>query len=185
MYLQLRILGALALGTVAFVALTSAQAPAKIGVVNFKSCFEGSKFGKQEQARFEQIKKQLETTIEAKEKELNELAPKFSDEYLDTLSPEAEAELKGKYQHLAEELSQFQNQYYGMLNQANYQIIHDVSDAVGKAAKKVAAKQGLDLTLNEEVCFSYNPSLDISKDVIAEMDLQFTQDSEKKPAEKK
>ncbi len=181
-----RITLAVAAGALATIALTSASSPQtalKVGVVNFKTCFEGSKLGKQEQGRFEQIKKQLETTIEAKEKELNELAPKFSDEYLDTLSPEAEAELKAKYQTLAQDLSQQQNQYYNMLSQANYQIVQQVGESLSQAAKKVATKKGLDLAVNDEILFFHNAEFDISKDVIAEMDAQFEQDA--KAGEKK
>lgn len=191
MFSALRVIGALTIGAVGTLALSSAttqNSTLKVGVVNLKSCFEGSKLGKQEQARFEEIKKQLEATIEAKEKELNEMAPKFSDEYLDTLSPEAEAELKGKYQRLAQDLSQQQNQYYNMLNQANYQIVQTVSEAVAESAKKVAASKGLDLTINEEVCFYHNPTLDISKEVIVEMDASFAQKAKEeaaKPVEKK
>ena len=186
---MLKVIGAITLGAVSTVALTSAtpqtNGTLKVGVVNMKTCFEGSKLGKQEQARFEEIKKQLESTIEAKEKELNDMAPKFSDEYLDTLSPEAEAELKGKYQKLANELSQQQNQYYNMLNQANYQIVQTVTESVSQAAKKVAAAKGLDLTINEDVCLSHNPSFDISKDVIAIMDTDFAAKEKEAATEKK
>lgn len=192
MFSTLRVIGAITVGAIGTLALSSAttaqNSTLKVGVVNLKSCFEGSKLGKQEQSRFEQIKKQLESTIEAKEKELNEMAPKFSDEYLDTLSPEAEAELKGKYQRLAQDLSQQQNQYYNMLNQANYQIVQTVSESVAEAAKKVAAGKGLDLTINEDVCFFHNPALDISKEVIVEMDAQFDTKAKTdaaKPVEKK
>lgn len=184
----IRILGLGAIAALALTCFTSATAsPAaglKIGVVNFKNCVEGSKLGKQEQARFEEIKKQLETTIEAKEKELNELAPKFSEEYLDTLSPEAEAELKNKFKMLSQELSQHQNQYYNMLNQANYQIVQKMNESIATASKKVAQTKGIDLTLNEDICFSHAPNLDISKEVIVEMDAQFEKDSVK-PADKK
>ena len=113
------------------------------------------------------------------------MAPKFSDEYLDTLSPEAEAELKGKYQKLANELSQQQNQYYNMLNQANYQIVQTVTESVSQAAKKVAAAKCLDLTINEDVCLSHNPSFDISKDVIAIMDTDFAAKEKEAATEKK
>jgi outer membrane protein len=177
---KLKVIGSLFFLSAAFILATSAvsspQAP-KVGVVNFKSCIEGSKVGKQEQARFEELKKQLEKTIETKEKELQDLSPKFSDEYLDTLSPEAEAELKTKFKNLSQELSQLQNQYYNMLNQANYQIVARLQDAISQAAKQIAQTKGLDLTLNEEVCFYHNPSLDISKEVIAQMDVQFEKDS--------
>lgn len=181
----LRILGAITIGAMGTLALTSATTPAtgtsvKIGVVSLKTCFEESKLGKQEQGRFEEIKKQLETTIEAKEKELNEMAPKFSDEYLDTLSQEAEAELKGKYQKLAQELSQLQNQYYNMLSQANMQIVQTIQDSVTEASKKVAQTKGLDLILNQEACF-FSGSLDVSSAIVSEMDTQFAA----KPAEKK
>jgi len=183
-----RFIGLGAVAGFAFFALTSASTPQngniKVGIVNFKSCLEGSKLGKQEQARFEQIKKQLETTIEAKEKELNEMAPKFSEEYLDTLSPEAEAELKNKFKTMSQELSQQQNQYYTMLNQANYQIVHKMGESIGQAAKKVAQAKGLDMALNEDICFYHAPSFDISKEVISEMDAQFEKDSQKS-AEKK
>lgn len=192
MFSALRVIGAITVGALGTLALSSAtttqNSTLKVGIVNLKACFEGSKLGKQEQGRFEEIKKQLESTIEAKEKELNEMAPKFSDEYLDTLSPEAEAELKGKYQRLAQELSQQQNQYYNMLNQANYQIVQTVSESVAESAKKVAAAKGIDLTINEDVCFFHNPSLDISKEVIAEMNAQFDAKAKtdaSKPVEKK
>ncbi len=181
----LRVLGVITLGTMGTLFLSSAAsqpAALKVGVVNIKSCFEGSKLGKQEQARFEEIKKQLESTIEAKEKELNEMAPKFSDEYLDTLSPEAEAELKGKYQKIAQDLSQQQNQYYNMLNQANYQIVQVVTDSVSQAAKKVAADKNLDLTINEDVCFYHNPSFDISKEVVTAMDVEFDKNAQQDAA---
>lgn len=183
-----RVMGIGAVASFALFALVSAASPQngnlKLGVVNFKSCLEGSKLGKQEQGRFEQMKKQLETTIDAKEKELNELAPKFSEEYLDTLSPEAEAELKNKFKALSQELSQQQNQYYSMLNQANYQIVHKMGDSIGQAAKKVAQAKGLDMAINEDICFYHAPTFDISKEVIAEMDAQFEKDSQK-PADKK
>lgn len=179
-----RVVAFASLAAIAVVSLSSAADTPKIGVINFKACFEGSKLGKQEQARFDEIKKQIETTIEAKEKELNDMAPKFSEEYLDTLSPEAEAELKTKFKTLSQDLSQQQNQYYNMLNQANYQIVHQVNDAISQAAKKVAQAKGLELAVNEEVCFYRSPSLDISKEIVLEMDSQFDKEAVK-PTDKK
>ncbi len=74
---------------------------AKVGVVNFKTCVEQSEMGKKEQANFESLKKQMEGVLEEKEKALNEIANKFNDpDYLDSLSPEAEAELKHKFRSL-------------------------------------------------------------------------------------
>jgi outer membrane protein len=145
----------------------------KVCVVNFKSCVEGSKLGKKEQAHFDEMKKQFETEIEAKEKEINDMAPKFSADYLDTLTPEAETELKSKFARLNQEHQQKQNQYYNLLQQANYQIIHKLSESIAKASEKVAKAKGFDMALNEEACFYFAPSFDISKEVITELDVVF------------
>src|SRR5260221_295820 len=91
----------LSLAASIFIASTPAKSDAKIAVVNFKACIEGSKFGKKEQSRFDEMRKEMEKSLETKEKELNELAPKFKDDYLDTLTPEAEAELKQKFKALS------------------------------------------------------------------------------------
>lgn len=175
----LKYIGSLAVCSLALVLATSAASsnnPPKIGVVNFKSCIEGSKVGKQEQARFDELKKKLESQIDTKEKEMQEMSPKFSDEYLDTLSPEAEADLKTKFKNLSQELQGMQSQYYNMLNQANYQIVERLNSSVAQAAKTVSASKGLDLAMNEEICFYHSGHLDISKEVISEMDKQFDKD---------
>jgi outer membrane protein len=163
-----------------FMASTPSQALGlKIGTASFKVCLEGSKYGKKEQVRFEELKKQLEVSLEAKEKELNELAPKLKDEYIDTLSPEAEAELKGRFKALSQEYSMQQNQYMQMLNQTNYQIIQKFGEWIGVASTQVAKAKNLDLILNEEAIFHSNPTLDVSQDVIQELDKKF-QEEEKK-----
>lgn len=151
----------------------SASAPEKsekkIAIISFRTCLENSKLGKKELAEFEQIKKDLEKEIEKKEKDLNDMAPKFNDEYLDTLTPEAEADLKNKFKGLSQDLSQMQNQYYQMLNQANMQIVQKLSDLVEEAAKAVAQVGGYDMILNKEACFYAKDSYDVSNTVVEEM----------------
>ena len=161
------------------------KSSAKIGVINFKTCLEGSKFGKQEQSRFEEMKKQMEGTLEAKEKELNEISSKFSDEYLDTLTPEAEKELKEKFKNLSQEFSQQQNQFYQLLQQINVQIVQKLQDMISKASKKVAEKSNIDFVLNEDACFYFASGNDVSQDVIKELDTAYAQEQEAKKTEKK
>src|SRR5689334_25235419 len=87
-------------------------ADANFGIVNFHSCAADSKLGKQEQASFETIKKQMSTLLEDTDKQMQEIATKLNDqEYLDGLSPEAEKELKNKYEALAQDMQRYQNQY--------------------------------------------------------------------------
>ena len=90
------------------------------------------------------MKKQMEETMSAKEKELTELQAKFKDDVIDTLSPQAEAELKEKYKKLSQEYSIQQNQYMQMLNQENFQIVQRFAKRIEKASETVAkAKKSL------------------------------------------
>jgi outer membrane protein len=151
-----------------------------IGVVNFKDCVEKSKLGKQEQANFETLKKQMESVLEEKEKLINEVSNKLNDpDYLDSLSNEAEAELKHKFRTLNQELSQHQQQFYQMLNQANFKVIQKITDEIGKASKTVAANKGLDLIVNEEGTFFYGTALDVSNDVIKVLDEMLANEEKK------
>ena len=163
-------------------ALPLPSQPAKIAVVNFKTCIDKSKVGKEEQESFEGLKKQMEQTVEEKEKVLGEIANKFNDpDYLDSLSPEAETELKRKFRSLSTELNQQQNQFYQVLQQTNLKVIQKLNEAVAKATKEVAEKNKIDLVANEESSFYYTPALDISQDVILVMDAHF--ESEQKAAD--
>jgi outer membrane protein len=148
--------------------------------VNFATCVSDSKLGKQEQASFENLKKQMSSLLEDTEKQLNDLAAKFNDpEYLDGLSPEAEEELKVKFRTLNEELGRYQNQYYQVMNQANGRIIQTLSTSINTASEKVAKDKKLNMVVNKDACFYYTPALDVTTSVIAEMDKNFAQDSKK------
>ena len=171
---------------VAYLAVASVAVAAEkgtsIGTVSFKTVIEKSSFGKEEQARFDQMRKQMEQSLEQKEKELNEMAPKFNDEYLDSLTPEAEKELKEKFTALSQELTQKQNEFYQTLNQAQTQVMQKVYDMISEASKSLAAEKGFDLIINDEVCFFKNEKLDVSADVVKKLD-QMAEKS--KEAEKK
>lgn len=145
-----------------------------IGVVNFATCITESKAGKKEQENMESMRKQMSALIEDTEKELREIATKFEDsEYLDSLSPKAEEDLKVKFQTLQEDLGRYQNQFYQVLNHANYQMIQKMSSTIAKAAEKVASQNKLDYVMNKEACFYINPKFDFTTVVVKEMDQNF------------
>lgn len=157
-----------------------AASPAKIGTVNFRTCVETSKFGAQEQKNFDELKKQMESVLEEKEKALTELSNKFNDpDYLDSLTNEAEAELKHKFRTLNGELQQHQQQYMQILQQTNYKIIQGISEKVNEAAESVAKQKGLDLIVNDEGTFFHSSSMDVSKDIVKEMDKMFEKEAKK------
>jgi outer membrane protein len=143
----------------------------KVGVVNFKLVVEESKFGKLEQGNFETLKKQIEGVVEEKDKARAELAAKFNDpDYVDSLSPEAENELKHKFRLINQELGQMEAQFYQTLNQANVKILQKLNEMVSKAAVTVAKENQLTLILNDDGCFFYDKTLDVSRKIIANLD---------------
>jgi outer membrane protein len=160
----------IALTTAAF----GAESTQNYGVVNFGTCVSDSKLGKQEQASFEGLKKQMTTLLEDTEKQLNELSTKFNDpEYLDGLSPEAEEELKVKFRTLSEELNRYQNQYYQVMNQANMKVMQTLATSINTASEKVAKDKKLLMVVNKDACFYFTPGLDVTGLVVAEMDKSF------------
>lgn len=146
----------------------------KVGVVNFKQCVEKSKVGKQEQANFDNMKKQMETVLADKEKTLMDMAAKLEDgDYLDSLSPDAETDLKRKFRALSQEMSQQQQQYMQTLQQTNFKVVAKITEDVTKAAEAIAKKENIDVVLNEEAAFFVTPNLDLSSKVIAILDENF------------
>jgi outer membrane protein len=145
-----------------------------IGFVNFKSCIEKSKHGQHEKNAFEALKKQMSDALEKSDAELEEIAKKLEDQdYMDGLSPTAEEELKNKFQLLSQEYARYQNQFYQLLNQANYKMLQTMHEEVSLAAEKVRESNHLSLMLNEDSAFAHISSLDYTLAVIEQMNKQF------------
>ena len=173
--------------TTAFACLLStsafADAAIKIGVVNTKKCLEDSKLGKQEQANFEKMKHQMESILQDKEKVLEDIESKLNDEdYTDSISADAESELKRKRRTMRQEALQLQNQYMQTLQQANFKIVQKLTDVINKASEQVAKETGLDVILNDEACTFYNKQMDVSSQIVVKMNAAY--DAEAKDAPK-
>lgn len=167
----------LIVGLAAVLCSATPAAGINIRYVNFKECVESSEMGKAEQSQFEAMKKQMETTMEAKDKELASLAEKLNDaDYLDSISPEAETELKRKYRALTQEMGGMQNQFMQTLQQANYKIIQKMQEAVAGASGEVAKAERIDFIVNEDVCFHKGKEYDITKSVVAKMNESYKKD---------
>jgi outer membrane protein len=178
MFQKIKLFLALALISTSYAA--AQEKPLNIRVVNFKTCVEKSKLGKQEQTNFDALKKQMETVLEEKDKAGAELVKKLEDtNYLDSISAEAETELKRKFRALSQEIQQQQQQYMQTLQQANFHIVQKLEEMMNKATNEVAKKEKLDMVIKNEGTFYYNPSLDISEQVIQVMDKLFEQEKPK------
>jgi Skp family chaperone for outer membrane proteins len=145
-----------------------------VGFVNFKVCAEKSKQGAQERNALDALKKQMGETLEKSDKELADLAKKLGDkEYMDGLSPTAEAELNQRFQTLSQEFARYQNQYYQLLNQANYRMLQSLHTKICSASEAVREKNKLTMLLNEDSVFAFAPTLNFTDEVIKQMDSLF------------
>lgn len=147
---------------------------AQIGAVNFATCITESKFGKKEQENFENLRKQMSSLVETTEKQIKEISGKLEDpEYHESLSPKAEEELKVQLAERQDEMNRYQNQFYQVLQHANYQMLQKMNQNIAAAAEKVAKQQNLSHIVNRELCFYIAPELDVTNSIIAEMDQSF------------
>lgn len=152
----------------------------KVGVVNFENVFMETKLGKQEQASFETMRKQFASLLEDTDKQLRELNEKLSDkDTLDGLSPEAEAEMKNKFAQLNEEMNRYNQQYYQFMQQGQHKILQTVFGGISQASEKLAAAKGYSMILNKQSCFYNAPSLDITAEMVKEMDKNFDEEAKK------
>lgn len=148
----------------------------KVGIVNFVNCVTESKLGQQEQSSLEGMHKQFTSLLSDTEKKLKEISGKLQDkDYLDGLSPEAEQELKGEWAQLSEEMNRYNQQYYQFMQQGQNKIIQTVVGGINQAAEKLAATKGYSMIINKEACFFYDTKLDITSEIIEEMNKSFTQ----------
>jgi outer membrane protein len=153
---------------------TAEAADMSVGFVNFKTCVENSKQGQQEKIAFDALKKQMTEAIEKTNKQLEETAKKLEDQdYMDSLSPTAEGELKQKFQLLSQEYGRCQNQYYQLLNQENFKMLQNLHNAVSRAAQKVCLERHLGLILNEDSSFAHSASLDLTDEVVTQMNKEY------------
>lgn len=154
----------------------------KIGIVSFANCIQESKYGKKEQSTLKALQNQITSLIKDTEQQLQEIANKLNDaEYIDTLSPEGEQELKIKFQNHQEDLQRYQQQYYEFINQANYKVMQTMHFHVKNAAKIVSAKLNLDYVLDENSVICNNAGIEVTNQIIQELDMLFEKDENDKP----
>lgn len=151
-------------------AVDAADNAPKIASVNFKRVAEESNVGKEEQAKFVRLNEQIKAAIESKESELAEAARLWNDpDHRDSLSPEAEEELSKRGTRLRLEFEEMRKRSMEMVQQANYQVVQKLSQAVIASADAVAEKEGYDMIVNRETCFFLNDKFDITDLVIKQM----------------
>jgi len=151
---------------------SAAENNVRVGLVNFKNVIEKSKIGKQEQEMYENMKKQIESILTEKQEEFTKISKKLEDEdFRESQKPEALKKLEEQYRQLGQELAQGQSQYYQALQQANFKILQRIAEVVSKASEEVAKQKNLDLILNDDNAFFNSSNLDVTDEVISQMDI--------------
>ncbi len=152
----------------------------RIGIVDTKKCLEQSKLGKQELANIEKMRNQMESVLQEKGKTIEDIENKLNDEdYMDSISSEAEVELKRKKRTLLKEGSELQAQYMQTLEHARSKTIQKMTEAINKASTQIAqesvnsSEPPLSAIFSDEACTYYVPSLDVTNKVVAKMDQAF------------
>lgn len=143
-------------------------------VVDFTACLTQSKYGKKEQENFESLRKQITSVMQETEKQIKEISEKLEDpDYVDTLSPKAEEEMTLKRDSLLQDMNRYQNELYQTLSQAHYIIQQKLHANVSKAAEKIAKNQKYPFVISKDSCFYYTPDMEITDNVLDEMDKNF------------
>src|SRR5579863_8446768 len=78
-----------------------------------------------------------------------------------------------RVQTLQEDMGRYQNQFYQLLQHAQYQMYQKMSGNIAKAAEAVAKARNLAYVINKEACFYIRDDHDVTRDVIAAMDKEF------------
>ena len=60
------------------------------------------------------------------------------------------------------------------------QLVHKMSSQIARASEKVAKDKKIDYVINKEACFYFRPELELTQQVIAEMDKNFEIDAKSK-----
>jgi len=104
----------------------------------------------------------MEGVLGEKERVLTDLNTKLNDtDYLDSLTLEAETELKRKFRSLGQEAAGLQQQYMQALQQANFKIVQALTESVSQASQTLAKKEGYDIIGNKETTFFTVQNLDV------------------------
>ncbi|MCH9616849.1 MAG: hypothetical protein SP4CHLAM5_01230 [Chlamydiia bacterium] len=162
-------------------ATLAAKVPANAArVTDFRRCFMESELGKKEQENFKVMQEQMEKSVKEVTDQLTDIQAKLADEdIMDSLSKEAEDELKAKQATLTGELQRYQMQFPQILQQAQNQTFYQFREKVKAAATELAAEKKYGCILNEEQAFFYKAELDVTDAVIAKLDKMHEQEAEK------
>lgn len=166
--------------------LAFAEENFKVGIVNFTTCIEKSYLGQEESKKLEDLRSEMISMLEAKQKDFQEVAEKLNNpDYMDALAPDAEAELQTKAQNLSQELQYLGQQSDQAIQQAQMKMLQNVKAEIDNAAAYIAREKNLDFIINKDSCFYFKRPCEITQLVINELNRHFQPSEETDKAKDK
>ena len=148
-----------------------------VAIVDVRKCAEHSKMGKQEQKNVRELTDQVQKALEDKKKAAEDLHAKLEDQdYIDSITPEEELKQKQQLQAMIQEFMQLRQEYAPQaMQQAQGMYAQKMGQAVSASAKRVAKDRGYDVVLNSDSSFYFKDSLEITSEVILDMNTLYDQ----------
>lgn len=151
-----------------FLSVTPVDA-ADLGVVDAMRCLKDTKQGQEQEAKVKALQDKMVKVLKDKETSLNELAQKFTPEYLDSISDDEEAQMKEKFQTMGRELQSYESNYYQTMQRAQKTMQQTMVESIKDATAEIAKKRGLSHVINDDFLLFYEDSLDVTDEVITLM----------------
>lgn len=153
------------------------------GVVNFQTCMEKAKIAQDKRRELENFDKQFRVKIDEIQKHCKEIDDKLNNvEYVDSITAEAEENLKKERQAEMQKLMGTQNEFQQIMQQQQMAFSQSFMISLGDAAQKVAKEKKLSHVIAKEACLYYDDNLDLTEDVIAKINAIY--DKQQREAEK-
>lgn len=180
----------LAMCCLASVSLTSQTPPdlkstCSIGVVNINACITDSRQGLDSRQALELINQKAADSLQDIDKQIQDIDAKLSDEhYRDSLTPQAVEQMRQNHEKLLQEREIRSNDFRQQMSQMHFSLLQELMTQVSVASETVAKKKGLSIALSGEGVTYFDPSLDITGDVVEELNKTAEQAAAKAKIEK-
>ena len=145
----------------------NAFAQMKLAVVEPERIMDESKEGKRVQAQLKAYHDQKQGEITAKEAELKALDEKAKDP---KLADDKKEELANQFKQKYYEYQAFAKASQEDMESRQNKALQDLQVKISAVVSKYAASKGLSLVLSKRICLYNADALDVTSDIIAEMD---------------
>lgn len=141
-----------------------------IGVVNINACVTDSRQGVNIRQTIELINQKAAETLQEIDKQIQDIDTKLSDEHFrDSLTAQAVEQMRQNHEKLLQDREIKSNEFRQQMTQTQMSVLQELVSQVSAASETVVKRKGLSIALSGEAITYYDPSLDITKEVVEEL----------------